>query len=328
MKEELFSLLRSWPGFAQLLREKCLSEWIIPQRIHSLRTIQNTWVLREDESGFGMSGSKRRKMASIIPWLKEEGVKQLAIIGGANSNHVVTAIQACREWGIHSAAFLLAGREGPKKGNAFLTDLLLAEEDIHWIQRSEWNEVEEKAQEWANRQIVKTVVLPEGGSCAAALPGAVTLPLTWTDSSGACPYDHIWMDSGSGISAIATMLMCGKSGWDITLHVVMMAGDEAFFQGQIQQCQKWWEEVFGETAPTPCRYEVCVPPTAKSFGSVNATVWAEVNRIAREEGILADPIYTAKLFLAAREAIPKIQGKHLIVHGGGGTGLMGFESRD
>ncbi len=328
MKEDLFSLLRSWPGFAQLLREKCLPEWIIPQRIHSLRTIQKTWILREDESGFGMSVRKRRKLASIIPWLKEEDVKQLAIIGGANSNHVVTAIQACRERGIRPIAFLLRGREGLKKGNAFLTDLLLEEEDIHWIHRSDWNNVKEKAEEWASRQVVKTAVLPEGGACAAAMPGAATLPLTWVDEAGHCPYDHIWMDSGTGISASAAMLMCGKLGWNLTLHVVMMAGDEVFFQRQIQQCQEWWEELSGETAPTPCRYEVCVPPTAKSFGSVNATIWAEVNRIAREEGILADPVYTAKLFMAAREAIPKIHGKHLIVHGGGGTGLMGFESRD
>lgn len=324
MNEDLFGLLRSWPGFAQLLQEKCLSEWIIPQRIHSLRSSPDTWILREDESGFGMSGSKRRKMASIIPWLNAEEVKQLAIIGGANSNHVVTALQACRERGIRPAAFLLEGREGPKKGNAFLTDLLLAEEDIHWIHRSEWNEVEQMAEEWVNRQMVKTVVLPEGGACAAALPGAATLPLTWADASGQCPYDHVWMDSGTGISAIAAMLMCGKLGWNLTLHVVMMAGDETFFQDELSTVQTWWEVVFDEAAPAPCHYKLHFPPTARSFGSVNATIWTEVKRIAREEGILADPIYTAKLLFTVKNLRATAEGRQLIVHGGGGTGLMGF----
>ncbi|MDP5170880.1 MAG: hypothetical protein NWR72_11595, partial [Bacteroidia bacterium] len=254
MNNRLFPLLRSWPAFSQLMQEKCLPEWIIPQRIHALRSIPDSWILREDESGFGMSGSKRRKMASLIPWMLKEGVGQVVIIGGASSNHVVTALQACREYGIRPVAFLLEGRQGPKKGNAFLTDLLLAEEDIHWIHRSAWNDVEQMAGEWASGQMVKTVVLPEGGACAAALPGAATLPLTWADATGLCPYDHVWMDSGTGISSIAAMLMCGKLGWNLTLHVVMMAGDEVFFQHQIEQARTWWEALFHESAPTPCQY--------------------------------------------------------------------------
>lgn len=326
MNEDLFGLLQSWPDFAQLLRKKCLPEWIIPQRIHSLKSIQNVWMLREDESGFGMSGSKRRKMASIIPWMTEGGVKQLAIIGGGNSNHVVTSLQACRERNIHPVAFLLEGHGGPKKGNAFLIDLLLAEEDIYWIHRSEWDDVEKNAGEWASRQMVKTAVLPEGGACAAAIPGAATLPLTWADEAGRCPYDHIWMDSGTGISAIAAMLMCGKLGWNLQFHVVLMAGDEGFFQHQISVAQTWWEEIFEETAPIPCRYALHIPPSAKSFGSVNATIWAEVKRIAREEGILADPVYTAKLLLTVRQKNENLDGRQLVVHGGGGIGLLGFSS--
>lgn len=324
MNDKLSRLLEPWPVFLQAIQQKCLPEWIVPQRIHSLRSFSEAWILREDESGFGMSGSKRRKMASIVPWLLEQEASQLAIIGGANSNHVVTAIQACRERGIRPVAFLLEGREGPKKGNAFLTGLLLEEDDIHWIHRSEWEEVERLAGTWADGQNLKTLVLPEGGSCAAALPGAATLPLSWADENGHCPFEHVWMDSGTGISAIAAMLMCGKLEWDLTLHVVMMAGDEAFFLNQISTVQSWWEEVFDEVAPTPCRYQLHIPPTAKSFGSVNATIWKEVRRIAREEGILADPVYTAKLFTTAREEIFRIRGKHLLVHGGGGTGLMGF----
>lgn len=324
MAHTLFALLQSWPRFSQMLEEKCLPEWIIPQRIHSLRSFPDTWILREDESGFGMSGSKRRKMASIIPWLLKEKVEQVAIIGGANSNHVVTAIQACCERGIRPVVFLLQGREGPKKGNAFLTNLLLGEDDIHWISRSEWNNVEEMAGKWANSQAVKTMVLPEGGACSAALPGAASLPLTWADETGRCPYNHVWMDSGTGISAIAAMLMCGKLGWDLSVQIVMMAGDEGFFENQLAKTQQWWEEVFRETAPIPCSYELHVPPTAKSFGSVNATVWAEVKRMGKEEGILADPVYTAKLLLTVRHKKRSMEGRHLVVHGGGGVGLLGF----
>ena len=62
---------------------------------------------------------------------------------------------------------------------------------------------------------------------------------------------------------------------------------------------------------------------------MNTTVLTETKRIATEEGILTDPVYTTKLFMTAREVISseKLKGKALIVHSGGGTGLMGFGER-
>lgn len=324
MNDQLFHSLDLWPDFKKFLKGKCLLEWIVPQRIHPLRSMDNTWILREDESGFGMSGTKRRKMASIIPWLLKEQVQQLVVIGGANSNHVVTAVQACRERGIRPVAFLLEGRGGPKKGNAFLIDLLLEEEDIHWISREKWPEVEAIARAWAGTQTLRTEVLSEGGAHPAAIPGAATLPLTWADQRGRCPYDHVWIDSGTGISAITAILMCGKLGWSPVIHVVLMAGDELSFRDQLRRVQLWWGEELGAPIPDPCPFVLHIPPTARSFGAVNAGVWEEVRRVARKDGILSDPVYVAKLLLTVRKEALALSGRHLVVHSGGGIGLLGF----
>ncbi|MDP5172516.1 MAG: hypothetical protein NWR72_19905 [Bacteroidia bacterium] len=310
----------SHTGIQDKILSHCITEWIKPQRIHVLRGFQNASVMREDESGFGISGSKRRKLASLIPWILTERFDTVAIIGGSNSNHVVAAAQALLEHGLGVQAFLLKGREGPLTGNAFLIDALIPEEKIIWIDRENWKEVAQTATTWAAQQPQRVFVLPEGGFCEAALPGAATLPLGLDPSQ----FDHLWMDAGTGLSAIASLLMIGRTSWKLHTHVVLMAGTAEEFVVQLDRASQWWETIFEEAAPLPGAYSLHVPVTARSFGAVNATVWEEVRRLAREEGILADPVYTAKLFLTARELIPHYAGRHLIVHGGGGTGLMGF----
>ena len=68
------------------------------------------------------------------------------------------------------------------------------------------------------------------------------------------------------------------------------------------------------------------PATAKSFGSTNKTIFEEIRRIAREDGILTDPVYSAKLFLTARQTIlnKTLDGNILLIHSGGGLTLSGF----
>jgi len=68
------------------------------------------------------------------------------------------------------------------------------------------------------------------------------------------------------------------------------------------------------------------PATAKSFGSTNKTIFNEIRRIAREDGILTDPVYSSKLFLTARQTIfdQALDGNILLIHSGGGLALSGF----
>jgi 1-aminocyclopropane-1-carboxylate deaminase/D-cysteine desulfhydrase-like pyridoxal-dependent ACC family enzyme len=73
-------------------------------------------------------------------------------------------------------------------------------------------------------------------------------------------------------------------------------------------------------------YTLYYPATAKSFGSTNKTIFKEIQRVAREDGILTDPVYSSKLFLTARQTIlnKKFGGNILLIHSGGGLALTGF----
>ena len=73
--------------------------------------------------------------------------------------------------------------------------------------------------------------------------------------------------------------------------------------------------------------DIFEPTTAKGFGSVNKTIKLEIKRLAREEGLLVEPIYSAKLFYEARHKIiqENLQGNILIIHSGGLLTLTGFD---
>jgi 1-aminocyclopropane-1-carboxylate deaminase len=76
----------------------------------------------------------------------------------------------------------------------------------------------------------------------------------------------------------------------------------------------------------PFNYELYLPSNAKSFGSVNAGVLQEVVHWARSDGIVLDPIYSAKLFYEAKKIIQQknLQGSILLVHSGGQLALCAY----
>ncbi|MEM7367530.1 MAG: pyridoxal-phosphate dependent enzyme [Bacteroidota bacterium] len=301
-------------------------------RIHQASSLEQkdatVYVKREDESGFGISGCKKRKYASLLPWLSQREVQLVALIGGARSNHVISLLQLLREYRIDVQLFLKKNHAKLYQGNQLLLHLLADQQEIVWLDSSSWSEVETIAQESLEKSGTTHFMVPEGGTCAPALPGACSLMLDIirNEAESGIQFDHIFLDSGTALMAGATCLVHHWLAHPAQLHVVLVAGSEAYFAQQLMDVCQWSEGWNGSELPAPTLPQLYRPVTAKSFGSVNASVVKEVKRLAREEGLLTDPIYTAKLFGTARHIIQadRLRGNVLIVHSGGGTGLMGF----
>ena len=110
------------------------------------------------------------------------------------------------------------------------------------------------------------------------------------------------------------------------LHIVLTAGNPPYFHSQYQRIINWAEELFELKIPLSKALHLHTPLTAASFGSVNRTVLNYIRTLAQLEGVITDPIYTAKLFMTAEDQIIKqdLKGNILVIHSGGGMGLMGF----
>ena len=304
----------------------------LQSRVHRLRWFgrSDIWVKRDDELSFGVSGTKLRKHASIIPFLKQQGIEEVVVIGGANSNNVLSAAQTLTENHIKITPFLL-GPPTRKQGNLRLLSLFVDDSDIHWFSRSQWGRCEEFANAYSAERTLrglKTFVLPEGAHHRLALPGSLTLPLDIlrNEREAGVRFDHIFIDSGTGM--IAQSLLAGGAvlGMKAFVHVVVLAGSYEEFQSGLTRVIQYAGEFLGVPLNLLPDYRKYSPATARSFGSANKTVFKEIQRIARESGIITDPVYSAKLFLTARQAIrdQALKGNILLIHSGGGLTLTGF----
>lgn len=308
----------------------CEADLLTPTRVHRLREFADVsaevWVKREDESGFVLSGCKKRKYASLLPYLRTQG-REVIVIGGANSNHVVAFCSLLREAGLPCRLFLKTGHASATSGNGLLRHLLTDEAEIRWVSPQDWPQVEALAQ----MECPDSLIIPEGGTHPAALPGACTL---WLDilrneRDIDVTFDHIFIDSGTALVA-GTLL--GMKQWHrptTMLHVVLTAGDEAFFHTQYARFQQWAQDLWENSFLPATHFTLHRPATARSFGSVNATILAETKRLAQTHGLITDPVYTTKLFFTARKVMEadRMTGRVLVVHSGGGAGLMGFGER-
>ncbi len=288
----------------------------VSSRVHRLNTL-DAYVKRDDELGFGIAGSKIRKYRSLIPKLRQ--YREIFIIAGPNSNHAVGIIQLLIENELSYRLFL---RDGYGSGiNGSLIRMMTPDSKITVIARDDWDRALEIVRNLAGPE---TFVLPEGGSVASSLPGALTLPLDIVKNENGVEFDNILVDAGTGLMAIALILGFAFLGRRTKIHVLLLAGSEKEFSERLRAFHSDFQKMFGTDCPFPKNYCLHYPTNAKSFGSTNQTLFKEIQKIAQEEGFLVDPIYSGKLFYEARKLILKLSGTKLIIHSGGAASLFGF----
>lgn len=300
-------------------------------RIHPLRSFpSHCYVKRDDELGFGVTGSKIRKYRSLIPFFLSQHIQQVIVIGSSHSNHVLSITQLLIENGIEPLLFLKGNPlTSYPKGNFLFTNLFVPE--IHWIDGDEWNEVERKAEIFAENATKKTFVLPEGACHPEALPGLLSLPqdILRNEQEMGIEFDHLFIEAGTGLTAIAAILWFQLIAKKITVHVVRLAGTEQEFLSRLLFFHGHFEKQMGVSVPFPTSFKLYHSRHAASFGSTNRAIFKEIQHLARQEGFLTDPIYSAKLFLEARHVIQEkdLKGNILLLHAGGGLTLAGFQDQ-
>lgn len=310
----------------------CDERLLFHTRVHQLpqNSLSNVWIKREDESGFGISGSKKRKYASLIPFLIQSKFECIGLIGGTNSNNIIGLVQLLRENQLPFMLFLKKNHSNTNQGNGFLLHLLVHESEICWIESSEWPNAEMLAKNAFDIKFKKYFIVPEGATCKQALPGALSLArdIIKNEAENKIIFDEIFIDAGTCLTAISLCLEFARLGKKTKINIVQMADDALFFEKQLEKIRSWGIE-YSYEFPMPTSYTLIKPLTGKSFGSVNATVLADIKRYALDFGILTEPIYSAKLFHASLATIHEnqIQGNVLIIHSGGGLSLFGFQDK-
>ena len=289
-------------------------------------------LLREDEAGYAMAGGKLRKFASLLKAWRRSEIDEVYVIGGSQSNQVLAAAQVLIQQQMPFQLFVREGHfQGP--GNQFLSRLLVPEDKWNWISSSNWDQVEAIAGEKAIRSGGSIFVLPEGGWCRESLPGVMTLGKVFADLPIEGIPKHIFIDAGTGLSALGLLLSIAiglpPERWPV-VHIMLAAMKPDEFQARFAEVKEWLR---GYGWPLPKEglpeFHLFQPFTAKSFGAVNSTVLTSIVRIARTYGIFTDPVYSGKLLMEAEQRIVDLElsGNICVIHSGGQSALPGFYDR-
>lgn len=304
-------------------------------RVHTLRSFPcSCYVKRDDELGFGISGSKVRKFRSLVPDLKSRGIDTVIVVGGSSSNNILGLVQLLVEEGIAPVLFLLGEQANELQGTHLWIRLVVDRCLIRWISHEQWTQVMSLAEEFAKNLVEegkKVEIIPEGSVLPCAIPGALSLAvdIVRNEKHAGVVFDHLFLDAGTGFQAAITVLAYAWLEKKARFSIVLMAGTKESFESLLKEYHLAFEQWLGEKVPFPMNYELLFPISGKSFGSVNATIVESILHFASVEGILTDPIYSAKLFDTARDQLQGkvIQENTLIVHSGGGLSLSGFQSK-
>lgn len=318
---------------AQALTRIPMAPFSCHSRIHPLRSLQShCFVKREDELGFGISGTKIRKYLSLLPAMMQDKPAEAVLIGSAYSNHVLSFSQLLRENEIEPILFLIGDSDCKMQGNLLFSSLIVDQKNIHWIDRSKWHDIDQIAENYAQeraQQNIRALIVPLGANCSAALPGSITLALDIlrNEKEMGLTFDHIFIDSGTGLTSCALLLSFAHLRKSTFLHIIQIAGDQDEFHKTLADRQKDFESLIKEPVPSPTLFKLYTPSLAPSFGAVNTTIFKTIAEIARKEGFLTDPVFTAKLFYEGKKILAEqnIQGNILFIHSGGGLGLTGFQ---
>lgn len=212
--------------------------------------------------------------------MKAQGFERVRVSGSSHSGNVVQLALLLKENGIEPL-YSQEGRGGPPAGNSLLSRLVYGPQFA----------VSDPAQ--------VDFVIPEGGSHYSALAGSLGLAGSLVEQALQQQryVKDVYIDSGTGFSAAALLMGLGFLEVPHRVHIVSMTNQtELDFSRLTAALSQEHERLLG-VAPKLCDFVVAKPPIGPSFGSVPAASLAEVERFARTEAMLVDPIYTAKLSL-------------------------------
>ena len=288
------------------------------------------WVKRDDLTASGAAGNKIRKLDYLAAEALERGATTLVTCGGQQSNHARATAIVAAELGLRAVLLLRTvnpEQPPPVVGNLLLDYLVGAE--VRFITPAQYRERDALmagvARELAARD-ERPYVIPEGGSNGLGSLGyvdamaEVRVQLEAGLAGGIRAFDAVVHACGSGGTAAGTTLGARKYGIAPVTHAMAVCDDRTYFDTVVAR-------IIGETVALDATLDAHARPVVHdawkgpAYGLPSAEQVAFIVEVARQTGLLLDPVYTGKaLFgLSRLEEKPK---RALFLHTGGIPGLL------
>lgn len=268
------------------------------------------WVKRDDLIDPYISGNKWRKLKYILAKAQKLNKDHLITFGGAYSNHLLATAAAAARAGLRSTAFV----RGEQVENDTLFLCKLYGMKLIFTQREEYKDKPRLFKSFFGDDN-SAFFIDEGGASGEAVQGCAEIINELPEDT-----DHLFCAAGTGTTAAGLLKGIKQKGLKTQLHVVpalkggdFIAGEIFNYTKNIDQLHLHTDYHFGGYAKTP--------PELLKF----------ISDFISREGILIDPVYTAKMFYAIYDLTQKSYftkgDKVVALHTGGLMGILGKKEK-
>jgi len=245
------------------------------------------------------------------------------------SNHCRATAYAGAQLGLETILFLRGLPEEQPTGNYFLN--LLVGATIHYVTQDEYNEIdsimEHKSQERAKLG-KRFYVIPEGGSNEIGAWGYIKCfyEITEQIESNSISIDAIAVSTGSGGTHAGLLIGKLLKNSNIDIISINVCDDANFFKnkisGIINKFEHKYDQNFGLTKNDILIYDGF---TGSGYGEIGDREVDIIKKFVRREGVVLDPVYTAKAYFGLKQLINQRHIKYkniLFIHTGGIFGIF------
>lgn len=295
------------------------------------------FIKRDDCTGLATGGNKTRKLEFLMGEAMREGAGMVVTQGAVQSNHVrQTAAAACR---LGLDCHVLLERRVPDRdasyeetGNVFLDKLF----GVTYEFRPAGLDMNAEAEAVTDRlraERRQPYFIPGGGSNAIGALGYANCAQEIADQCAETGQQFQWLVMGTGSSGTQAGLVAGfhTLGYDLpVMGISVRQPHERQVNAVHATTQKTLEKLGG--APIE-RDKILVDDgyVGEGYGLPAPSTLEAIHLTARQEGILLDPVYSAKgmagLIGLIRQGFFSSDDNILFLHTGGSTSLFAYEDQ-
>ena len=290
---------------------------------------KNIYIKRDDMTGVALGGNKVRKLEFLLADAREKGRDVVLTAGGPQSNHAMLTAACASRLGMR--AILVLKKRGELSGGNLILDGIFGAE-VRFVDSDSYDDVYaemDRLMEDLRREGHAPYAIPVGGSVPLGSLGYVNCALEIANQAQdmGVTFDSVVSAAGSG-GTYAGLTYGAKLFLPGTRSVGIGVCDDPFAD-IAWDLMNGVKDLLQSDVPVEredIHIEYAIGP---GYAIPSPEGCAAVRRLAREEGILADPVYTGKalagFFRLLEEGYFDQDEEILFVHTGGAGALFAVD---
>jgi len=298
----------------------------------------NIYVKRDDLTGSLLSGNKVRKLEFLLADAIAQGATHVITSGGIQSNHARATAFAAAQLGLKCRLVLREDQLPSNSGNLLLDQLAGAE--IFSYSKADYIGQFDRLIEMhcaiIEAEKGKPYVIPTGGSNGLGIWGYIRCAEELHNQVQEMDLDVVDVVCATGSVGTQAGLATGFHILETAYHVtgIAVCDSENYFTRRIEQDQIAWQSHYSEGI------KVSVPSSnvstddryiGEGYAVAGPEIYALIEKVAKIEGLLLDPVYTGKAFYGLIDRIKNGEfssAKDIIfVHTGGMFGVFSHNDK-